>query len=51
MNLPPDLEWYEELGGEAEGWVCEVNGPGWWHLSELDLEGRELLAAIEKEQQ
>lgn len=35
--LPPDLEWYAALGGEATGWVCEIDGPGWWHVSELDL--------------
>ena len=35
--LPPDLEWYDELGGQRTGWVAEVNGPGWWHLEELNL--------------
>lgn len=35
--LPPDLEWYDELGGQAEGWVCEVDGGGWWHVEELNL--------------
>lgn len=37
INLPPDLAWYDEMGGEATGWVAEVDGPGWWHVSELDL--------------
>lgn len=35
--LPPDLDWYEELGGQRTGWVCDVDGPGWWHVEELDL--------------
>lgn len=35
--LPDGLDWYGEMGGEAGGWVCESDGPGWWHISELDL--------------
>lgn len=38
ITLPPDLEWYEELGGEQTGWVCDPNGLGWWHVEELNLE-------------
>jgi len=37
IDLPVGLTWYEELGGQNTGWVCEVNGPGWWHVEELNL--------------
>lgn len=33
LNLPRGLDWYGEIGGEAEGWF--TNGEGWWHVEEL----------------
>lgn len=33
LNLPRGLYWYDELGGEAEGWFTD--GEGWWHVEEL----------------
>lgn len=35
LKLPKCMEWYQELGGEAKGWFCEVRGAGWWHVEEL----------------
>lgn len=43
IKLPEDLEWYDELGGEAAGFVCpaDVGEQGWWHIEELDLPQRD----------
>lgn len=35
FKMPKGMDWYGELGGEAKGFVCETNGPGWWHIEEL----------------
>jgi hypothetical protein len=38
FKLPRGMEWYGGeggLGGEPGGDLCEVNGNGWWHVSEL----------------
>lgn len=31
-KLQKDMEWYQDLGGEAEGWY--TNGIGWWNVEE-----------------
>ena len=36
FKLYKDTIWYEELGGEKEGWICGTQlGDGWCHVSEL----------------
>lgn len=35
LKLLPGLAWYDHLGGEKEGWFCDPNGPGWWHVEEM----------------
>lgn len=34
FKLPRRMEWYPDLGGEREGWYCDIGGRGWWHVSE-----------------
>lgn len=34
FKVPLDCSWYAGLGGEAEGWLQDDNGPSWWHVSE-----------------
>jgi hypothetical protein len=31
-KLQKEMEWYQDLGGEAEGWY--TNGIGWWNVEE-----------------
>jgi hypothetical protein len=38
FKMPRGMRWYgepSELGGEAEGYVCDIDGEGWWHVEEL----------------
>ncbi|GER16731.1 hypothetical protein [Variovorax boronicumulans] len=35
FKLPNGFSWYDELGGEAAGWMSDDTGPGWWHIEEL----------------
>jgi hypothetical protein len=38
FKMPPGMRWYGgpgELGGEATGDVCEIDGNGWWSVDEL----------------
>lgn len=35
LKLPRCMQWYAELGGEREGWYCDVGGRGWWSVDEL----------------
>lgn len=33
FKLPSGMEWYDDLGGEPEGWFTD--GVGWWSVDEL----------------
>ncbi len=35
FQLPRGMVWYDDLGGEKEGWFCDEGGSGWWHVSEI----------------
>lgn len=41
FKLPKGMMWYDELGGEKEGWLCgDKSGSGWWQVEEFGVSPR-----------
>lgn len=36
VKPPCGTDWYDELGGKEKGFIAETDGPGWWHIEEIE---------------
>jgi hypothetical protein len=35
LKLAAGHDWYPDLGGQEAGYICDPEGPGWWHVDEM----------------